>query len=213
MKLPILLTGFETFSQHRSNPTQALVNRFERVQIEGHRIHTLILPVDFKKAPLILEQTFAQQNFCFHLSLGLASSRKLLTPELIALNKMHCPNRPDNAGRTFINEEISSNAPLALESTLPVAAWVEAMNEAGHASELSVHGGTYVCNAIMYHGLRFSQKWMGLTPSGFMHIPPDQQLDPQSSWDQDKLYRALEFSLQYLLENTRPKSFLDLFKF
>lgn len=213
MKHPILLTGFETFSDHSSNPTEELVNSFRASKILGHEIRVIILPVDFKKALTILEQHFKQQTFAFHLSLGLAASRKVLTPELIALNKIHCPNRPDNIGRVFINEEVSTNAPLAIETTLPVVELVKALNEKHFDAELSNHAGTYVCNAVMYYSLRLSSKLMGLTPSGFMHIPPDKNLDANSLWDQKRLRNALEFSLEFLLENTRPKSFLDLFKF
>lgn len=213
MKHPILLTGFETFSNHPSNPTEELVNSFKARHILGHQVHTVILPVDFKRALTILEELFKQQTFVIHLSLGLASSRKVLTPELVALNKIHCPKRPDNIGRVFINEDISTNAPLAVETTLPVVAWVKALNDKGFEAEVSNHAGTYVCNAVMYYSLRLSSKWMGLTPSGFMHIPPDKNLDASSLWDQKRLQEALEFSLEYLIDNTRPKSFLDLFKF
>lgn len=213
MNHPILLTGFEPFSDHPSNPTQAVTERLKNKIINGHKVHTLILPVDFKKAPMILEELFGQQTYSFHLSLGLAASRKVLTPELVALNKMHCPDRPDNAGRIFINEELSARAPMALETTLPVIGLVEALNQAGFPAQLSHHAGTYVCNALMYHSLRFTQKWMGVTPSGFMHIPPDKELDPNSEWDLEKLTEAIELTLQYLSENTRPKSFWDLFKF
>lgn len=213
MKHPILLTGFEAFSKHQTNPTQWLVEQFKDQRINGYPIHCLVLPVDFKKAPLLLEELFRNQSYSFHLSLGLAASRKVLTPELIALNKMHCPQRPDNAGRIFINEELSQNAPLAIETTLPVAGLVDALNSAGYPAELSHHAGTYVCNAVMYHSLRITQKWMSLTPSGFMHIPPDKQLDPKSDWDIERLSCSLKTTLDYLSENTRPKHFLDLFKF
>lgn len=212
MKDPILLTGFGAFGPHPTNPTAEIALNLQGEMIAGHKVETLILPVDFKKAMEKIDQAFKQKQWRLHLSLGLSGSRKKITPEKFALNCLHCPERPDNIGRIFNEEVIEPNGPLALKTTLPAGDLVQELQSKGYESELSTHAGTYVCNAVMYRALRETTRIIAPTPSGFIHVPADKNLQPDSNWSEQKLTEAIKHALEYLINKTQPKSFWDFFK-
>lgn len=210
---PILLTGFGAFGPHPSNPTAQIALNLQGELIAGHKVETLILPVDFKKAMEKIDETFKKKHWRLHLSLGLSASREKITPEKFALNSLHCPKRPDNKGRVFNEEVIEPSGPLALETTLPVGELVQELQSQGLDSELSTHAGTYVCNAVMYRALREAGRFISSTPSGFMHIPADQDLQADSQWSEERLTAAVKHGLEFLIQRTQVKSFWDFFKF
>lgn len=212
MKDPILLTGFGPFGPHSSNPTEQIALNLQGEMIEGHKVEILILPVDFKKALEKCDEILKQKHWRLHVSLGLSGARKKITPEKFALNCLHCPERPDNKGRIFIEEEIESGAPLALKTTLPAGELAQELESQGYESELSTHAGTYVCNALMYSALRQTRSLISPTPSGFIHVPADKKLQADSMWSEEKLTEAIRYSLQFLVQKTRPKSFWEFFK-
>lgn len=212
MKDPILLTGFEPFGPHSTNPTSQIALNLQSEVIEGHKVEALILPVDFKKALEKCDQIFQQRQWQLHVSLGLSASRTKITPEKFALNCLHCPERPDNKGRIFTEEKIEPHGPLALSTTLPAGELVQELQANGFDSQLSTHAGTYVCNAVMYRALRLTSGRISPTPSGFIHVPQDQKLQPGSSWSEEKLTQAIRLSLKFLIHKTQPKSFWDFFK-
>lgn len=213
MKDPILLTGFGAFGPHPSNPTAQIALSLQGELIAGHKVEALVLPVDFKKAVEKIDDSFKQKQWRLHLSLGLSGTRTKITPEKFALNCLHCPNRPDNIGRVFHEEVIEPNAPLALMSTLPVGELTHHLQSLGYETELSTHAGTYVCNAVMYRALRETNRIISPTPSGFIHIPADQNLKADSAWSEQRLTEAVRKALEFLIHQTRPKSFWDFFKF
>jgi pyroglutamyl-peptidase len=212
MENSILLTGFGAFGSHPTNPTSKIARNLQGELIAGHRVETIVLPVDFKKAMERIDNAFEQQQWRLHLSLGLSATRNKITPEKFALNCLHCPGRPDNIGRIFDEESIEPNGPLALMTTLPAGELVNELNSQGHDSELSTHAGTYVCNAVMYRALRQTMRLISPTPSGFMHIPADQSLKQDSQWSEEDLTRAVKHALEFYISNTQTKTFWDFFK-
>jgi pyroglutamyl-peptidase len=208
----ILLTGFGAFGPHPTNPTSKIALNLQGELIAGHRVETIILPVDFKKAMERIDNAFEQQHWRLHLGLGLSAKRDKITPEKFALNCLHCPDRPDNIGRIFDEESIEPNGPLALMTTHPAGELVQELSSQGYDSELSTHAGTYVCNAVMYRALRQTTRLISPTPSGFMHIPADQSLKEDSRWSEEKLTDAVRYALKFLISNTRTKTFWDFFK-
>ncbi|MDZ4817432.1 MAG: pyroglutamyl-peptidase I, partial [Planctomycetota bacterium] len=63
--------------------------------------------------------------------------------------------------------------PLAYRSSLPLAAWAERLRQQGIPAEVSLHAGSYLCNAALYLTHALSEQ-MGLqTQACFMHLPLD----------------------------------------
>lgn len=167
----ILLTGFVNFLDHPYNPTETIAHALNQSEIEGHKIVSHILPVSFTEACLEIKRLLEQEGpWGLHVSLGLASKRTKITPEAIAINLKHNPERPDNLGHCSFLEPLQANAPEALLSTLPHQKILNELIQAKLPAEISTHAGAYVCNAVMYQALHALNNSI---PSGFVHLPPD----------------------------------------
>lgn len=161
-----LVTGFENFLDHPYNPSQKVLDSL--VVHEGELI-TEILPVDFDSANKKIVSLILEHQPQVHLSLGLAASRTLITPEVVALNMIHNPQRPDNRGQTHSLRPIHPEGQDLYWSTLPLRKLEQELK-----LTLSFSAGTYVCNSVMYCALEAIAQNKLNCLSGFIHIPPDQ---------------------------------------
>jgi pyroglutamyl-peptidase len=171
--MKVLLTGFENFLQHPYNPTEKIVSLIEKKSFNQHQITTSILPVCFDQARLKTRELILQDHYDFHIALGLAASRRVITPEVIAVNIAHNPGRPDNKGHEQYLTPLKPGASNALMSTLPLKKIETLLSEKQHQHELSFTAGTYVCNAVMFEALHCIKENNLSTRSGFIHLPPD----------------------------------------
>lgn len=199
--MKVLLTGFENFLQHPYNPTQLIVEKIAQKSFQEHQIVTRILPVKFDQACEQTNHALLEQEFDFHLALGLAASRKIITPEVVALNLAHNPNRPDNSNQELYLSSLKEEGALALRSTLPLQKIEENLVFKGYVCELSFSAGTYVCNAVMYEALSCIQSNRLSTRSGFIHLPPDNQfsVDSKNNPSLDQLTQAVEIIISTCL--------------
>ena len=168
----LLLTGFEAFAEHSTNPTENLVNKFSNTVVNNFKIKAYILPVEYKSASSIISNLIETEKPDAIISLGLAADRAEITPELIAINYCHS-KVPDNAGDIKLFTKINPKSKESFISTLPIKKIIEALNEKSIAAKLSSTAGTYVCNTVMYTALQKSSKMSLDIPCGFIHIPGD----------------------------------------
>lgn len=198
---PLLLTGFENFLDHPYNPTEKIARAFDGKTIgtKSVPVKVAILPVSFSEARREIKRLLTHESYCAHLSLGLAASRRHITPEVVALNRVHNPKRPDNLGKTYELEWLEELGPLALESTLPLKKMHQALEQHQLPTELSFTAGTYVCNAVMYEALWFCIQQGIALPSGFMHLPPDQDFNRPNTQNNPTL-KQLEDGVRVSLE-------------
>lgn len=126
-----------------------------------------------------------------HLCCGVAGGRKVITPELIAINYRRAAIA-DNADVLYAGEKIDPKRPDAHMTRLNVLRMVDAMKSAGLPADLSLTAGAYVCN-----DLYFALLDRGLTVGGegvFVHVPTE---DVVSAVDAAK---GLEICLRTALE-------------
>jgi pyroglutamyl-peptidase len=168
----LLLTGFEAFAEHSTNPTEKLVNKFSDSIINNYKIKAFILPVEYKAAATIVSELIELEKPDAIISLGLAADRTEITPELIAINYCHS-NVPDNAGAIKLFTKINPKSKESFISTLPLESMIKALNEKEIDAKLSTSAGTYVCNTVMYTALQKSSQMNLDIPCGFIHIPND----------------------------------------
>ncbi|MCT1689768.1 pyroglutamyl-peptidase I [Brevibacterium sp. p3-SID960] len=169
----VLVTAFEPFGEHETNPTIAAA---EAVARECPGVVTEVLPVEFEAATARIRELMDEHQPHTVISLGLAAGRTEITPERVAINVMDAPI-PDNSGAQPIDEPVVKGGPAAHFLTLPNKAIVQALKDEGIPASLSNTAGTYVCNAVAYaaaeYAARFNDSFSsgGAVRAGFIHVP------------------------------------------
>lgn len=176
--MKILVTGFDAFGEHQSNPTQKII---EDHLMGQSGVDALVLNTSFLASKEMLMEALRRFKPDVALHFGVNAQISHVAIERVALNVMHA-RIPDNDQFQPMNQPISEEHPLVLESTLPTAAIMESLQHQRIPAELSFHAGTYVCNYIMYNSLL--QNVMGNLParSGFIHMPPETAMDIETQF-------------------------------
>lgn len=187
-KLKILLTGFGPFLNHIENPSQFCIEALNGKVINNAEVVGVILPVEIDALMNSWPKDFVLEEYSAVICLGLAESRDKITPERVAINCLHNPNRPDNAGSEYSHKKISEDSEDAFFSTLPLE---EIEKTLGEDVETSNTAGTYVCNQVMYLLMQELKKRNLKIPAGFVHIP-----SAGSKWPQDKINKSVELVIR-----------------
>lgn len=150
----ILITGFAPWGTQRVNPSGEIAQA-----LGGH-----VLPVEYGAAVRKLRRLLKRHRPRTLLMTGLASGRKRISLEAVALNVDH-----DDAPRRHRRwrRSIRAGGPLALAARLPLDALLQGLRKAGIPAAISHHAGTFVCNHLFYEALT---AFPG--PCGFVHVPP-----------------------------------------
>lgn len=163
----ILLTGFEPFGDRSVNNSWEVAKKFDGAS----DIDVLKLPVSFNRAHRIVEETLKKQHYDLILLLGETSATTdYVRMERLAINYKDS-TRPDNEGYIADDEVIVENAPKAYFSSLPIKRYVRHLKELGHKVRVSNSSGTFVCNSLYYHVLRYLEENSGNTSALFLHLP------------------------------------------
>ena len=198
-----MLTGFEPFLGMPINPTERIVNSLDGETIGGYQIKSILLPVDFEKAPAALLEAFHQVNPDAVVSLGLAAGRDAITPERIAINIRD--GAPDNNGVALEDAPIQEDGRDGYFSRLPIRKIVNKLKENGFPANISNSAGTYLCNNVMYTMLHHIEKEQVGIPAGFIHVPASHDLAVEGkkrmpSWSQRDLEAAIRLAVECLGE-------------
>jgi pyroglutamyl-peptidase len=164
----ILLTGFGPFGDHETNVTQEAVERLDGLAREGFRVRALVLPVQFERATLALEEALSENPVAL-VACGITggdSERAGFRVELAAVNDRTYPIA-DVDGHSVEGVAVEADGPAQVFSTLPVSAIKQAWDVAGLSSELSEDAGRFLSNAVFYWAARRVQ------PAGFLRVPAD----------------------------------------
>ena len=164
----ILLSGFEPFGHHKTNPSMTLVQGLHNQPFGPDAVFkSCVLPVVRQDCIQQLLQSITKSQPIGVIAFGV-SSRPCISLERIAINIDDFPI-PDNAGNHVCDQTIVKNAPLAYRSTLPLKTFRTILKEAGFTAEISQSAGSYVCNHLFFQ-LQHAMAKTGI-PSGFIHIP------------------------------------------
>ncbi|MBQ8095069.1 MAG: pyroglutamyl-peptidase I [Clostridia bacterium] len=167
--MKIVLTGFEPFGGDSINPSWEAVSRLPGT-VEGAAIVPVRLPVEYHRGRELLSDLLDREKPDAVICVGQAGGRAMLTPEKVAINWMDA-GIPDGSGYLASGEPVLAGGETAYFSTLPIKAFVSAMQTKGIPAALSFTAGTYVCNSTMYHLLDLV-RLKGLNiPAGFVHVP------------------------------------------
>jgi pyroglutamyl-peptidase len=170
----ILVTGFEPFGSHASNPSQeivtALAARASAAVGRPFQLHTTVLPTEYDRAASRITLLIAELSPDAIVCLGVAGKADGICLERIALN-LNDAELADNAGEIRTAQPIIPGAPMAYLSTLPLAAMLQELRGARFPTSISNHAGTYVCNHVFYTARHTIEQKRATTPCGFIHVP------------------------------------------
>ncbi|WP_107948165.1 pyroglutamyl-peptidase I [Lysinibacillus parviboronicapiens] len=193
----ILITGFVPFLDYTMNPTMQIVEALDGKVMDDYEIAGRILSVDFQQSAQQLQQYIAEVEPKIIISLGLAGGRFKITPERIAINVKD--GEVDNNGYTPVDESILDGGVDAYLTNLPIRNMVNRLHNEGYPAEISNTAGTYLCNNIMYEGLRYAQQHEGVL-AGFIHIPASFELAIQHGkipgWNSQDLIASIEICIK-----------------
>jgi pyroglutamyl-peptidase len=164
--MKVLISGFLPFGPHTENSSQIIAEKFKTHEIDGFDIRVVILPVAFSSAFERLKEVMDSFQPDAVICMGLASNRKTICLEKVAVNFMHS-NGADNDGVVKKHEVILSDGPSAYFSTLPLEAMLAV--EGSYPVKMSMSAGSFVCNETMYRLLDYLKD--SQVQSGFIHLP------------------------------------------
>ena len=160
----ILVTAFEPYGGNDINISQKVL---DAIQAD---VTKLLLPVNFRRAPEVLNEAIDQFLPDVIISMGQAAEGDKIRLEHLAINMMDSA-KGDNDGYMPNEELICPEAPLALKTALPVKQLCADCINAGLPTMVSNSAGLYVCNRIYFEALRH-------TPDSlFVHIPKNMSLE------------------------------------
>ncbi len=162
----VLVSGFEAFGTLQTNISESVVRILG--DWRDFQITTVVLPVTFGTAWELLENEIKRSDPELVLALGVAETRSVITPELLAINYMNA-RIPDNRGETPRHRPIDPDGPNAYFTRLPAARITEALVQEGFSATLSYSAGAFVCNYLMYRMLHAASTRP--LAAGFMHLP------------------------------------------
>lgn len=173
--MKILVTGFEPFGSHRSNPSWDAVEALPE-EIEGVQIVKRKLPVSFRRFSAPLEAAIEEERPDGLICVGLAGGEDKVSVERVGINLMEA-RIPDNDGFQPFDTSIRPDGDTAYFSTLPVKRMAKAVESRGIACCVSYSAGTFVCNAALYTGLYLSSRRYRFMKCCFIHVPYDETME------------------------------------
>lgn len=198
----VLVTGFEPFGGASLNPSWLGAQALHGRQIGDHRVVAAQLPTVFNESRHRLATLLADHRPALVLCTGVASGRRALTLERVALN-IDDTTLADNHGARPVDTPVVPGGPTAYLSTLPIKAMLQAGQQRGLPIEVSQTAGTFVCNHVFYglmHALA-TDPALHRTRGGFVHVP-DLDVLPLSD-----LVQGLELLLDTALRFRKDERF------
>ena len=166
----ILLTGFEPFGGETVNPSQRIVEAFDGVEIDGHRIVGRVMPVAFGPCQCLIEQWIDELDPVVVIGLGQAGGRAELSLERIAVNLIDA-RICDNDGNQPVDVPVIAGEGAGLFASLPLKRILMALRGAGIPAAISHSAGTYVCNQVFFLTASRLAKSSRHGRAGFVHVP------------------------------------------
>jgi pyroglutamyl-peptidase len=163
----VLLTAFHPFDEWKTNSSELCLNALMQEQHPRLSISKKSYPIDFDILSKELEMDLLK-NYDYVLSLGQSSKSTRIELESIGINRGK-ENKINPDGFFKLRDD----GPVAYESILPLTEWALMLRKEGIPACVSVHAGTYRCNAALYLAHYFIEKHQLKTKACFIHLPLD----------------------------------------
>ncbi len=191
----ILLTAFEPFLNHKTNPTEALLERVPDFLYDV-KVIKQTLPVVYNHAFERLAPLIEEHQPTLILLMGMAKGATHVKLERVALNLCDA-DAPDNLGTKLSHEPIERNGPDALFTNLPLKKIEARFKDRTLPAMISNHAGAYVCNNLYYKTLHHIKVFHKNIKVGFVHVPPT----PKMVFDEKNIPSMREGDMYDVLMN------------
>ncbi len=164
----ILVTGFKPFHGEKINPTEKMIDELRRLQKETGEyadVSSLVLPVSYKEAPVLLQKTIDDINPKKILMLGQAGSSAKIRLERVALNWQET-SKADESGYLPKAAKIAEENEAAYFTELDLGRIKSLLELKNIPVEISLSAGSFVCNRVYYEYFKNNQR-----PGLFVHFP------------------------------------------
>ena len=203
----ILVTGFEPFGPHVSNPSADVAKALDGMDVGGVTVRADVLPVHHAEAAARVARLVIEAAPLAVVHVGLAAGRARVAIERVAVNVMDF-EQPDATGWQARGEPCVADGPAAYFSTLPIARIVTALTADGIPAYVSNTAGTYLCNQTLYTTLHLIATRGLATHAGFVHVPLSSAMVAASGLEQPSMdvalmIRALETTLRVAGDQAR----------
>jgi pyroglutamyl-peptidase len=163
----IVVTGFEAFGAHATNPSAALARALgERSGCVGE-----VLPVSHARATPHIESLIASHRPRGLVLLGLCAEARGIRLERLARNADES-RKPDNDGVVHCGRPIVPSGPASYESSLPLGELATLAADRGVAVEWSRDAGGFLCNHVFYRACHEMVSAGSDASCGLIHVPP-----------------------------------------
>lgn len=167
--MDVLVTGFQGYGDHGTNPTEEIVSSLQECGAHGVRYVGAVLPVSYENLEERILQLLLERTPDAAILLGLWPGEPFIRVERFALNR-NAFEIPDNEGRR-LEGPILPSGPVAYSSGLPVEAAVDRLLAAGIPARASSSAGNFLCNALFYMASHAAASNGLATRVGFVHVP------------------------------------------
>jgi len=200
-KTPIrlLITGFGPFPGVARNTASLVLDELKRTGYGGKDVAYLNIPTEYKKGESAITRILSKYTPDWIIMLGVNAMSRFLLVEKTAVNFTHSP-LPDDGGAIKMNEKVKKNGAAALWATIPIDELLAHLREKGFLCDVEASGGSYVCNHLFYIMLyELNRRGIGLG-CGFIHLPPDDELNQDKGWPVELLCEGIRCCGNFLLE-------------
>lgn len=167
----LLVTGYEPFGDHETNPSGRVAERLDGREVAGREVAGAVLPVEFDAAADGMADLLATHDPEAVVGTGLAAGRAAVCVERVGINVDNCAGVPDNAGAEPRDRRIDPDDPDAYFATIPVRETVAALLDSGVPARVSNTAGTHLCNHLLYATRAHVEARGPDAPVGFVHLP------------------------------------------
>lgn len=197
----VLLTGFGPFGSHRTNPSWVGAKGVHGKVIEGHKVVSVELPVDYRKVWQRVPELIKEHDPAVVIHFGVFMNGPLRF-ERQARNSIGTLN--DVAGYHPEDGRVVEDGPMMYESRLPEAELLKDMPEAGYEMVASEDAGRYVCEFTFFTEIYFQEKLGKSSSAGFIHVAPLNR--PLSA---RKLKKAMRKAVEIILKKRAADKALE----
>ncbi len=175
-----MITGFDSFGKFTFNPSQRIAESLpEEFKIPRTNVlvevDTLVLPTCCKKSWRAIRNQLSKNQYKFLIMIGLASGRSRISLERYALN-IRDYGIPDNDGHRYDGTPIYKGESEALKTNLSLTDLRRVLRGKNFPTEVSNFAGSFICNEVYYHALRYKEETGALNSVLFVHVPEPKDL-------------------------------------
>ncbi len=168
----VLLTGFGPFPGVPRNASADLVAQLATIapnHFSGFEFVPRVLPVDWIETPRRIDHLLRNTRPAVCVHFGVSTRARGFVIEQHAYNQTI--GVEDDTGRSPETVRLVAGDRVRRTSTLPARTLVKALQRHGYPVVLSQDPGRYLCNAVLFHSLRYATAITPRVRSGFVHIP------------------------------------------